>query len=173
MITKTQALLLAALSGSAALIAFPATAQDPDLSGNAVFCNLVETAGNEPTMNARIRADIGSIYNGYSYRINRRKTLTINSVEGVRFTGCAMRIQMDADLKRRIRRDAEGTLWVDATVRSLNLRSAPGQGRGCVKDARVDKVRLSNTLRVGEAFYRGVANKFVESDVCFNFRTRS
>lgn len=147
-----------------------ALAQDNrDLSDDAVFCRLVESLGNG-NMNARVLSDINRVYAGATYKINRRKAFVIEEVQAVRFDGCNMTIPMKVVLKRKIRRDASGTATVKAVMKNLRYNPGTGDGRSCVKNARIDDIDVSNTLRVGEAIYRRVANRFVEQDVCFDFR---
>lgn len=163
-----SAVALAALS---LLTAAEAAAQDErDLSGDRVFCDIVETSGNDPEMNARILADVNRDYAGRTERISRRKSFVLNRATAITFTGCKMRMRFDAELKRRIRRDASGTVEVVATMKNFRFGSPSRPGRACVKDAKVDDVSLSNTLRIGEAFYRKAANWFMEKPTCFDLR---
>lgn len=145
----------------------PAMAQDgPDRSGDRAFCTIVQGFGR--AQNAVIKAEIDRLYAGFSYHVNKRKSVVIDHVESVTFNGCDMRIKLAGAVKRKIRRDAAGSFYVDAVMKNARLDLPNRSGRGCVKDARIDKVRLSNTLRLGEAFYRKVANRFVEHNVCFD-----
>lgn len=171
-ISLVGAAIMAALAGTAAIGSSAVAAQDDvDQSNERAFCSTIQSLGNGPTMNARILDEVNRRYAGYSERYNRRKTFKINRADLITFTGCIMRIQFSAELQRKIRRDAEGTVYVDATMKNLNLNLRTGSGRACVKDAEVDQIRLSNSLRIGEAVYRTFANSFVDREMCFNFST--
>ena len=164
-------LATAAVLAISTLAATPSAAQDErDLSGDRVFCDIVETAGNNPAMNARILADVNRDYAGRTERISRRKSFVLERATEITFSGCTMRMRFDAKMKRRIRRDAVGTVDVVATMRNFRFGSASNPGRACVKDAEIDDVSLSNTLRVGEFFYRKVGNWFMEKPTCFDLR---
>ena len=161
----------AAVAATLLLTSTPSIAQDErDLSNDRVFCEIVEIAGNKPDMNARILADVNRDYAGRTERISRRKSFVLNRATAITFTGCKMRMRFDAEMKRRIRRDASGTVDVVATMRNFRFASASRPGRACVRDAKVDDVSLSNTLRIGEFFYAKVANWFMEKPTCFDLR---
>jgi hypothetical protein len=167
------------LAGSALVLAAAtmalssAGAQDRELdqSGERAFCSLVETLGNN-SMNDEIKRQIDALYAGFTQEVSKRKTFHINGTDSVRFSGCNMTIMLDGELKRKIRRDAAGKIYVEAVMQNIQFDrgSRLSSGTGCIKQAEVDKVRLSNTLRIGEAIYRRVANRFVDSQQCFTFR---
>lgn len=162
---------MVALAATALMAAAPAAAQDErDLSGDRVFCQIVEITGNDPVMNARILSDVNRDYAGRTERISRRKSFVLNRATQITFTGCKMRMRFDAEMKRKIRRDASGTVDVVATMKNFRFGSRSRPGRACVKDASVDDVSLSNTLRIGEFFYKKVANWFMEKPTCFDLR---
>lgn len=164
-----KALLTAGVAFSLSSLAYAnQDGDETDLSGNPSFCTLVETFG--AAENERIIAEIDALYDGYSERINRRKTLVMGKVQSVTFNGCKMRIVLKGTLKRKIRRDARGLFYINATMKNMRLDLSARTGRGFVKNAEVDKIRVSRTLRLAEAFYRKVANRFVEKDVCFDMR---
>ena len=171
-ISLAAAATMATLAGAMAIGSSAFAAQDDgDQSNERAFCSTIQALGNGTTMNARILDEVNRRYGGYSERYNRRKTFKINSADVITFTGCVMRIQFNADLERKIRRDAEGTVYVNATMKNLNLNLRTRSGRACVKGAEVDQIRLSNTMRIGEAIYRRFANSFVDREMCFNFST--
>ncbi len=160
-----------ALAATLLMISVPSIAQDErDLSNDPVFCEIVETAGNAPQMNARILADVNRDYAGRTERYNRRKSFVLNQATAITFTGCKMRMRFDAEMKRKIRRDASGTIDVVATMRNFRFASNSRPGRACVKDAKVHDVSLRNTLRIGEFFYEKIANWFMEKPTCFDLR---
>lgn len=173
-ILLSGAAIMAALAGALTIGSSALAAQDDvDQSNERAFCSMVQSLGNGPTMNARILDEVNRRYAGYSKEYNRRKTFKINRADLVTFSGCSMRIQFSAELQRKIRRDAEGTIYVDATMKNLDLNLRTRSGRACVKDAEVDQIRMSNSLRIGEAVYRGFANSFLDREMCFNFSTAS
>ena len=128
-----------------------------------VNCGSVELLGN--SLRTQIIEQINDQVAGESHRINRRKTLRINRIEDITFDGCQMSVRGNVTLQRRIRRDAHGTVDLQANITSLNL---PEQAF-CYGDARVADVSLSRTLNIGEAVYRWVANKALPDSQCFDF----
>lgn len=110
---------------------------------------------------AELEADVG----GERYRINRRKTLRINGVTDISFSGCRVTVDLDVTLERRIRRDAHGSVRIrgDAEARLIDTRTA----EICIEDPEVVDVDLSNTTIVGEAIYRGIANLVIPRRACF------
>ena len=162
-------LAAASASVAVALGSTAATAQDErDLSNNQLFCEIVQGVGNDPVRNAQILADINRDYAGMTERISRRKSFILNRATQLTFTGCKMRIRFDAEMRRKIRRDASGTVDVVATMKNLRFNAATRVGRACVKDAEVDDVTLSNTLRIGEFSYKTIANRVMEKPTCFD-----
>lgn len=107
---------------------------------------------------------------GTSYRINRRKTLRLHGVEGIRFSGCTAQVDLDVTLRRRIRRNAHGTISVAADVRLLQLDRDNRAATVCIYNPRVTRVRLSHTTGLGEAVYRWVANLALPGGGCDTFR---
>ncbi|MBX2811016.1 MAG: hypothetical protein KTR25_04380 [Myxococcales bacterium] len=73
-----------------------------------VNCSVIQTLGRAKS--ARIRDGLNSRFRGFEYRINRRKTLRINSINSVAFNRCRMTIAGNVTLKRRIRQDGHGTI---------------------------------------------------------------
>ena len=160
-------------SVAVALGSTAANAQDErDLSDDRVFCAIVQGVGNDPARNAQILVDINRDYAGMTERISRRKSFTLTRATELTFTGCKMRIRFDAEMRRKIRRDASGTVDVVATMRNLRFNAATRTGRACVKDAAVDDVTLSNTLRIGEFSYKTIANRVMEKPTCFDLISR-
>ncbi|MCP1198473.1 hypothetical protein [Notoacmeibacter sp. MSK16QG-6] len=153
---RTLTLGATAAIGAVTLAAFaepaPAMAQ--------VDCRVVETIGNalagdiRNQMNARVR--------GTRYEISRRKTLVIHSVDRVRFDGCRMHANLSVTLKRKIRRDATGSVRLGATVQSFT------PDRVCLGGVGVEDVSLSRTLGIGERWYRRAANRALPNQQCFS-----
>lgn len=169
----TRALVLLALGISAGVplaAAGPPAADAADNSDQAFFCALVENLGNG-SMNGVIKSEIDRRYNGWEIDIRggKRKTLTMGQVDTVWFKGCRMTVSIEAEMERKIRRDARGMIFVDSIVRNMRLDRRAGTGRGCVRDTRVNMVDMSKTTMIGEAIYRRVANKMIERDLCFDF----
>ena len=125
-------------------------------------CRVVESLGT--AMAPSILDDLNAEVAGIEHRINRRKQLAIHSVESVSFEGCRMHTLLRVTLKRRIRRDAHGTVRLGATITSADLRSRVV----CYQSASVEDVSLSRTLGIGEAAYRWAANRSLPDDGCFS-----
>lgn len=102
---------------------------------------------------------------GQSFRISSRKSLVIHGVDDVAFAGCRVDATLDVTLRRRIRRNAHGTMKVHATVTSVDLQHPEGV-EICIANPQLDRVRLSHTLRLGEAVYRWVANLALPNRYC-------
>lgn len=125
-------------------------------------CRVVESVGNE--MAESIREDLHAEVAGDTYRISRRKKLVIHSVDRVWFEGCRMRALQSVTLKRRVRRDAHGTVRLGADITDANLRTR----EVCYDRARVEDVSLSRTLGIGEAVYRWAANRVLPDNDCLS-----
>ena len=125
-----------------------------------INCRVVEALGT--SLRPQILAEINRQVSGTSYRINRRKTLRINRVEDIGFSGCRLTARTNVTLKRRIRRDAHGTVTLQADIPSFSLPAR----QVCYANARVTDVNLSRTLRIGEGVYKWVANKVLPSGGC-------
>jgi len=92
-----------------------------------------------------------------SKRLNRRKTFEVYSARSVSTDGCDVSGRFNVKLKRKIRRDASGHMDVKARINRFT---------GCFEDIKVTELKLSYTLRVGEAIYRHVANKKLPETLC-------
>lgn len=103
---------------------------------------------------------INSQVAGYSYKISDRKTLVINSVQSVSGTECHINAVANVTLKRKLRRDAHGTVSMKGDVYLGNGLKL------CIANPRVTDVSLSNTLEIGESIYQWVANKVLPNDLC-------
>ena len=123
-------------------------------------CDVVEGFGN--AMSASIAAQINAASAGQTHKINRRKSLRINSVDRVVFDGCDVHAQSNVTLKRKIRRDAHGTVGVKARVVSLT------PGEVCIANPKVTRISLSRTLNIGETAYRWAANRTLQNRMCFS-----
>ena len=130
------------------------------LSVNAQKCQLIEGVGN--SMRESILAEMNRTTAGATYKVSSRKTMVINKIESIRFEGCKAIAKANVTLKRKIRRNARGTVTITAEVDKYT------KTRICLKNQRLDKIRLSNTLRVGEGFYKWIANKVIPNNVCYN-----
>ncbi|RLQ87300.1 hypothetical protein D8780_02820 [Notoacmeibacter ruber] len=125
-----------------------------------VNCRVVQSIGN--ALSGQIRNEMNARVADTSYRISRRKSLNIYGVDQVRFDGCRMQAVLSVKLKRKIRRDASGTVRIGATVQSF------AGGRICVGNVEVEDVSLSRTLGVGERWYRRAANRALPNAQCFS-----
>lgn len=127
-----------------------------------VNCNSVENLGN--SFSGFITTQINNDVAGSSHRINRRKTLQIHRVQSLSFTGCELSTTARVTLKRKIRRDAHGTVRLTAKVHSM------AGGEICLSKVKVKSVNVSRTLRVGEWFYKLVANMVIPNNQCYRLR---
>ena len=97
---------------------------------------------------------------GARHEISNRKTLVINSIDSLSGSLCSFRARADVTLKRKIRQDANGHVTLKGALQISN-------GRICIANASVADVSLSNTLNIGEAVYKWVANKALPTNLCF------
>lgn len=125
-------------------------------------CNVVEAIGNGTK--ERILRQVNDNVSGDEYRISRRKKLIINKVHSINFKGCKVTVIANVTLKRKIRRDAKGNVTITGTVSEFN------RDRVCFNNSKLDRIRLSNTLRIGEGFYKWIANKVLPNNVCYPIR---
>ncbi|WP_114389254.1 hypothetical protein [Notoacmeibacter marinus] len=150
-----------ACSGTVALGAFVAAIlADPAPAQAQVNCRVVQSIGN--ALAGDIRDQMNARVAGARYEISRRKTLIIRGVDRVRFDGCRMRADLSVTLKRKIRRDASGSIRLGATVQSFT------RDRVCLGGVGVEKVSLSRTLNIGERWYKRAANRALPNRQCFS-----
>ncbi len=105
-------------------------------------------------------AALDSVAKGTSIKISDRKRLVVNGVVSVTGTNCNLRAKVNVTLKRKIRRDAHGSVIVKGTL-------AVKGGKMCITNTSVADVDLSNTLNIGEGVYKIVANKVMPNNFCF------
>ncbi|NER18698.1 hypothetical protein [Spongiivirga citrea] len=129
---------------------------------NAQDCRVVEAIGNGTK--ELILRQLNDKTRGEVYKISRRKKLIINKVETIGFKGCRVTVVAHVTLKRKIRRDAKGRVTISGTVSEFN------RNRICFNNTKVDKIRLSNTFRIGEGFYKWIANKVLPNNRCYSVR---
>jgi hypothetical protein len=98
---------------------------------------------------------------GASYKISSLKRLEINRVDSISGSDCSFRANVNVTLHRKIRRDATGTVVLKGTLDLSN------EGKICVAGASVADVDVSNTLSLGEAIYKWVANMVLPDNMCF------
>ncbi len=130
-----------------------------------INCTFVESYGNAD--NASILEQVNNQVAGAVYDVGRTKLkkLEIKRAKRISFDGCKVTVELDVKLKRKVRRDARGTIIVSGTVYRAQFY---GDKHILVKNASVDKVRLSRTLRIGEKFYKWVADKTFPNKQRFN-----
>lgn len=114
-----------------------------------------------PTFAPQVQERLNAELSGSDFGISRRKTLRINSVPSVRVGNCRIIMNLGVTLLRKFRRDANGTVRLSSTVRSISETSA------CLSQITVDDVNVSNTLKIGEKVYRLVANRVIPNNRCF------
>ncbi|MEM6449309.1 MAG: hypothetical protein AAF703_03245 [Cyanobacteria bacterium P01_D01_bin.105] len=140
-----------------------ARAQEPILlAQRGLDCNVVESLGT--SLSSSIVEGVNDTAAGERYRINRRKTLVINAARSVSFRGCNMSVVLDVTLRRKIRRNAHGTITLNGNISSFNLP----RREVCYTGLNVSDVSLSRTLRIGEGVYRWAANKALPDSGCLN-----
>jgi hypothetical protein len=131
-----------------------------------INCNLVQGYGNaekESILEQVNRNMAGVVYNNVG--ATKLKKLVIKEARNITFTGCRITLELKVKLKRKLRRDASGTIIVSGYVSKAQFY---GNKHIFIKNASIDKVRLSNTLRIGEKFYRWVADKTFPSNQRFS-----
>lgn len=153
-------LLLATLFASAIVPIWTVKAAQP--ADAALNCSAIESFGN--TFNSALVNQANSRIAGTSYRINRRKTLKIHELRHLDFRGCRVNMTTNVTLKRKIRRDAHGTVKLSADISSVDLAGK----KVCYTNARVTDVDLSRTLGIGESVYQWVANRALPNGGCFD-----
>ena len=131
---------------------------------SATNCNTIEAIGNSNATS--IMSAINARSAGQTHRINRRKQLRLNSISSLSFNDCNVTINADVTLIRKIRRNARGNMRMTARVNSFD----PTRNQICLSGSRVDSLRLSRTLRLGEAVYRWIANRALPGTQCFSLR---
>ncbi|AKA34516.1 hypothetical protein [Flagellimonas lutaonensis] len=130
-----------------------------------INCNFVQSYGN--ASKSKILEQINGLVAGAQYDVGATnlKKLEIKEAKNITFNGCKVtlelrvklkRLELRVKLKRKVRRDATGTIIVTGNVHKAQLYGAKYI---LVKNAKVDKVRLSKTLRIGERFYKWAANR--------------
>ncbi|MEM7555937.1 MAG: hypothetical protein AAF378_17940 [Cyanobacteria bacterium P01_A01_bin.84] len=150
------------LLGSFIALSFLPLGNKPSVA--AINCNAVESFGN--AYKSQILTKINDSVAGKSQKINRRKTLRVNQVKSVSFDKCRIKVSTHVTLKRKVRRNAHGTVKMRADITSFNLPSK----RLCYKNAKVTDVNLSRTLGIGEAIYKWVANKALPNNKCITLK---
>ncbi len=130
------------------------------LAFSSVNCRSIELLGNAGS--SIILNEVNQEMAGYTQKLTKRKTLVIKRAESLSFSGCDMRMKVLVAVKRKIRRDAHGSVILKAKVSSFDGRKV------CLSNTRVAKINLSNTLNIGEAVFKFVANKFLPNQTCFN-----
>ncbi len=123
-------------------------------------CRTVEALGNGVLHDRIVGVLRDRIQNSGEIRIAKGKKLQLEQLESLKFSGCRANTVVRVNLKRKIRRDARGTVRVEANV-DAKLNEI------CLNKPRVEEVHLSHTLQIGEAVYRFVANKMLPHSTCF------
>lgn len=100
----------------------------------------------------------------YEERLTKRKSAALHRVDTLDFQGCVLMMKAGVTVKRKLRRDARGHVWVKARIRDYSLP----ERRVCLDQIKIDKIRVSHTLKIGEAFYRNAANKRMPKAFCAN-----
>jgi len=107
--------------------------------------------------------DMINEYLPYERRINRRKTLVTHKANLVNTSGCDATINVDATMRRRIRRNASGYLILKAKLHSVSYNYI------CLRKPKVVAVKLSNLGFIGEGFYKRRGTKGLPDEMCVAF----
>lgn len=158
---KLAFVAVAALSTSFAMSSSKAYAQ--------VHCTVVQQLGNH--YSGRMVNAINTYAAGQQYRINKRKQLRLNRVQTLSFNGCRASIKAHVTLKRKVRRDGHGPVYMSGNVQAYLTPIGNGRNRitVCLSKMKVTRVKLSRTTRIGEGAYKFVANKVLPSRRCFSY----
>lgn len=93
---------------------------------------------------------------GEEIRVSKRKTLVVNWVQSVSGSYCEVMIETNVTLRRKVRRDAHGTMTLVGQLALVD-------GDPCIVDTRIEDFSLSHTLVIGEFFYEKMAGTM---DLC-------
>lgn len=156
--TNLKHLAIIAAVVTTAALSLPMTTKPAQ--AQSVSCAVVEALGRP--MIPTIVNEINSSVAGTSHRISRRKSLLIHRTRSLGIEGCQVNASFDVTLRRKIRRNAHGQFRIAANVVSV------ARDRICLSNVRVTNINLSRTLRIGEAVYRGVANRAIPNNQCFS-----
>lgn len=124
---------------------------------------------NCAVFDALVRPNIGLVrqmineYLPYENEINRRKTLVTHRATTLETRGCDAWITVDATMRRKIRRDAHGTLILRANLHSISSNYI------CLRNPEVKQVHLSNLGMIGEGFYKRRGNRGLPDEMCVSF----
>ena len=127
-----------------------------------ISCSQVESLGNQ--FKSTFLEQVNKKIAGKKKRVNRRKTLHIKKMAWVTFNGCKIKARVNVKLARKVRRDAIGHIIASGVVKSFDGEKL------CIKSAKIHKVNVSNTTKIGERFYRWAANKSLPKNKCFKVR---
>lgn len=158
---KKKAALIAvvciSLAGPAALVGSETAQAQTTLS-----CDQIESivAAANPLLVARFNESFA----GYEKKLNRRKTLRINHLESFYTDGCSASMDLNVTLKRKIRRDATGTVEVHGTL-SATLLDAHN-ATVCLSNPEIVDMDLSHTTELGEEFYELRGNGKLPDSAC-------
>lgn len=112
------------------------------------------------TLNDNFAAGLlDNIVAGKTVKLTKRKKLVIRGVDWVSGTNCNITTKLDVKLKRKIRRDATGSIKIGG---QLYMNG----GDFCIKNAKVKSINLSHTTGLGERIYKWVANKVIPNNTC-------
>jgi len=129
---------------------------------HALDCRQVERLGN--ALKERILSDIRGHSEGLERELTKRKTLHIHSIDDLRFDGCKAIIDATVEMERKVRRDAHGNARI---VGKIGVGSLSGDEL-CFKSApKIERLKLSNTTRLGEGVYKWLGNTIWPLDRCY------
>lgn len=109
------------------------------------------------------RAGLHAAVGGHSHKLGPLKSLVINSVDSFGDGGgdCKVSAVLQVKLKRKIRRDASGTITMSARLSADE--TAPGNLAVTLTEIQAENVSLSNTMSIGENAYKLALNFLLPS----------
>ncbi|MFO7565219.1 MAG: hypothetical protein R6X02_21420 [Enhygromyxa sp.] len=93
---------------------------------------------------------------GVEHRVSKRKTLVVNWIISINGGECKVAIEADVTMKRKVRRNAHGTMKLEGKLALID-------GDVCMIQTRVTDFDLSHTSKIGEFVYEKMAG---ELDLC-------
>ncbi len=150
-----------ALSATAVSIASMGAAQAGPLT-----CQQIQEKVNNHAES--FRAGLDAAIGGHSHKLGPLKSLVIKSVDSFGDGGgdCKVSAVLQVKLKRKIRRDANGTITMSARL-SAN-ETSPGSLDVTLTELHAENVALSNTMKIGENAYMLALNVLLPSSRPFH-----
>lgn len=110
--------------------------------------------------NPSLIVDLINNYLPIEQKVSKRKTLITHRARSVSSNGCKAQVTLDATMQRKIRKNASGTLTLEADLHSISGNYI------CIRNPKVTDVNLSNLGAIGENFYRRRGNRGFPDEMC-------